>query len=219
MANMLQSCSLTRRDSVPLNMPVPLFALDADDEHLPAHIQTVSGAIIQFRIKTHLSSGRRLVMQYEGCRTELEVMTCQEEEAGTYYADCKVTSSSEGAVRDDWRMAVNWPARVEVPGSKGTHKGRVRDISVFGLGIQLAFKPELDSLLIVHMKSGVGLSRVKHCRNAAHNRYLVGLYLEEFRSEEQNSQNSGSMEEKVLQSLSRLLRRTVRSLAGTVDRS
>src|SRR4051794_10844054 len=134
---MSQSCTPTRRDPVPLNVPVPLFALDASDEHLPAHIQTVSSETIQFRIKSRLSCGRRLVMQYEGCRTELEVMACQEEEAGTYHLDCRVTSSQEGVVRDDWRMAVNWPAQVEIPGSKGKFKARVRDISVFGLGIQL----------------------------------------------------------------------------------
>ena len=216
---MLQSCSPTRRDSVLLNVPIPLFALDANDEHLPAHIQTVKGETIQFRIKSHLSSGRRLVMQYEGYRTELEVMTCQEEEAGTYYIDCKVKSSRQGAVRDDWRMAVNWPAQVEVPGSKSTHKARVRDISVFGLGIELAFQPELESLLIVRMRSGVGLGRVKHCRNTAYNRYWAGLYLEEFHSKEQDSQDSGNEEERASQSLGRLLRRIVHSITGAVTLS
>jgi len=215
---MLQSCNSTRRESVPLNVPIPLFALDANDEHLPAHIQMVGSKTIQFRIKSHLCSGRRLVMQYEGCRTELEVATCQEGEDGAYYISCKVTSSQKGTVRDDWRMAVNWPAQVEVPGSKGMHKARVRDISVFGLGIQLAFKPELDSLLIVHMRSGMGLGRVKHYRNIAQNRYLVGLYLEEFHANQQNSQKSGNAEGKASQSLIRLLRQLMNSITGTIVR-
>ena len=211
---MLQNCSPTRHGSAFLNMPVPLFALDASDEHLPAHIQMVSREAIQFRIKSCLSSGRRLVMQYAGCRTELEVETCQQEEAGTYLIDCKVRSSHEGAVRDEWRMAVNWPAQVEVPGSKDRHKARVRDISVFGLGLQLAFQPELNSLLIVYTKSGVGLGRVKHCRHVAQNHYWAGLYLEEFRSEEQASQDSEYEGEKSPQSISRLLSRMVHSITG-----
>ena len=215
---MLQSCDPVCRDSTPLNIPVPLFALDTSDEHLPAYIQTVSSEAIQFRIKSHLSSGRRLVVQYEGRRIELEVKTCQKGEAGTYYVDCQVTSSQEGATRDDWRMAVNWPAQVEVPPCKGIHKARVRDISAFGLGIQLAFKPELDSLLIVHIRSGVGFGRVRHCRRIAHNCYQAGLYLEEFRSKEQNYKESGSGEHHAPQSLGRLLRQVVHSVTGTVAR-
>ena len=215
---MLQACSPVCRDSVPLNIPVPLFALDATDEHLPAYIQAISSEAIQFRIKSRLSSGRRLVMQYEGQRVELEVKTCQKGEAETYYVDCKVTSSQAGATRDDWRMAVNWPAQVEASHSKDIHKARVRDISAFGLGIQLAFKPELDSLLIVYIKSGVGFGRVKHCRRIAHNCYQAGLYLEEFRSKEQNSKESGSSEHHASQSLGRLLRQVVHSVAGAVAR-
>jgi hypothetical protein len=172
--------------------------------------------MIQFRIKSPLSSGRQLVMQYEGRRTELEVISCRKE-AGMYHMDCKVKSSQAGAVRADWRMAVNWPAKVEVPPSKSAHKARVRDISVFGLGIQLDFKPELNSLLLVHMQSGVGLGRVKHCRCIAQNSYFVGLYLEEFCSKEQKVRQSDS-EEQTLRSLRCLLRQVVHSFTGTVAR-
>jgi hypothetical protein len=157
-------------------------------------------------------------MQYEECRMELEVMNCRQEEPGTYLIDCKVKSSQKGAVRDDWRMEVNWPAQVEIPGSKGRQKGRVRDISLFGLGIQLAFEPELNSLLVVYMKSGTGLGRVKHCRSTGHNRYWVGLYLEEFRKKEQSSPNSCKEEERTSQSLGRLLRQTLHSITGVMNR-
>jgi hypothetical protein len=155
-------------------------------------------------------------MQYEGRRTELEVISCREE-AGTYYIDCQVNSSKEGAVRSDWRMAVSWPAKVEAPPSKNVRKARVRDISLFGLGIQLDFKPELNSLLLVHMRSGVGLGRVKHCRCIAQNCYFVGLYLEEFRSKGQNVQQSGS-EDQASRSLGRLLRQVGHSFIGMVAR-
>ena len=213
---MLQIYGPACQDSSPLNIPVPLFALDASDEHLPAHIQTIGSDMVQFRIKSPLSSGRQLVMQYEGRRTELEVISCHEK-AGTYYIDCEVKSSKAGIVRSDWRMAVNWPAKVGVPPSEHTRKARVRDISVFGLGIQLDFKPELNSLLLVHMRSGVGLGRVKHCRCIAQNCYFAGLYLEEFRSKEQKVQQSGS-EDKTSRSLGCLLRKVVHSFIGTVAR-
>ena len=212
---MLQSCSPTRRDSLALNVPVPLFALDGSHEHLPAQIQMISNEAVQFRTRSPLSSGRRLVMQYEGCRTELEVTICREKEAGAYLIDCKVSSSQKGAIRDEWRMEVNWPAQVEIPGSKGRQKARVRDISLFGLGIQLAFKAELNSLLLVHMRSGTGLGRVKHCRNIGHNCYWAGLYLEEFRSNEQSPQNSGK-EEGASRSLNRLLRFILHSITSAV---
>jgi hypothetical protein len=213
---MLQIYGPACQDSSPLNIPVPLFALDASDEHLPAHIQTIGSGTVQFRIKSPLGSGRQLVMQYEGRRTELEVISCREE-AGTYYIDCQIKSSKEGAVRSDWRMAVNWPAKVEVPPSKRTRRARVRDISVFGLGIQLDFKPELNSLLFVHMRSGVGLGRVKHYRCIAQNCYFAGLYLEEFRSKEQNVQQSGS-EDQASRSLGCLLRQVVQSFTDAVAR-
>jgi hypothetical protein len=111
-------------------------------------------------------------------------------------------------------MAVNWPALAEIPGVGRKHKARVRDISLFGLGIELAFQPELNSLLLVHIKSGTGLGRVKHCRNTGHNRYWVGLYLEEFQSEEQNSQHAGYQREGSSQSLGRLLRQLMHSITG-----
>ena len=215
---MLQTYSPVRHDSVPLNIPVPLFALDARDEHLPAHIQTVGSKTMQLRVKSPLSPGRRLVMEYEKRRTELEVMTCQKEEAGTYYVDCNVTLSQEGTVRADWRMAVNWPARVEVPPFKSTYKARVRDISVFGLGIQLAFKSEVNSLLIVYMKSGIGFGRVKHCRRIERNLYQAGLYLEEFRSIEQNRKESGNRVGSDLRSLGRWLCQAAHPIIDTVAR-
>jgi hypothetical protein len=209
---------MLQSDSVALNVPVPLFALDGSHEHLPAQIQTANAEAVQFRTRSPLNPGRRLVMQHEGCRTELEVVTCQEHEAGTYLIDCQVRSSQKGAIRDDWRMEVNWPAQVEIPSSKDRHKARVRDISLFGLGVQLAFKPELDSLLVVHMRSGTGLGRVKHCRSTGRNRYWAGLYLEEFRSQQQDSEGSGKKEEKVLQSLRRLWRQVCYSITGAAHR-
>jgi len=89
---------------------------------------------------------------------------------------------------------------------------------VFGLGIQLAFQPVLDSLLIVYIRSGVGFGRVKHSRPADHGTYFVGLYLEEFRPREQNSKEFDDMQEGFSQSLRRLLLKVVRAITGTVAR-
>jgi len=107
---MLQTCIPASHDSVPLDIAVPLFALDASDEHIPARIQAISSEAVHLRIRSHLSCGRRLLMHHEGCRTELEVMTCQKQGEGVYHLHCKVTALREGEVRDSWRMSVNWPA-------------------------------------------------------------------------------------------------------------
>lgn len=201
---MLQDCTPAHHDPVVINIPVPLFALDGSGEHLPAHIQAVDAGTIQLRTRSPLSCGRLLVTRYEGCRIELEVVACQEE-AGNYLIDCKVRSSQKGTIRDDWRMVVNWAAQVEVPGSPDRHEAQVRDISLFGLGIELAWKPELNSLVLVHMENGTSLGRVKHYRKLACDLYLVGLYLEEFCPEEERSS----------QNLSCLLRPTVHTVVGT----
>ncbi|MBV9675435.1 MAG: PilZ domain-containing protein [Acidobacteriaceae bacterium] len=198
---------------------VPLFALDASDEHVPARIHSISSEAVQLRTRLHVNPGRRFVMHYEGCRKELEVITCQQGEEGDYHLNCKVETSQDGTVRDDWRMAVKWPAQVEISGSKNTYKAQVRDISVFGLGIQLPFQPELDSLLIVRMKSGVGFGRVRHCRQAARGTYIAGLYLEEFRPKEQNAKEFACQEAGISQGLGRLLHKVAHCLSGSVTRS
>lgn len=201
------------------DIPVPLFALDASDEHVPAHIHSISSEAVQLRTRAHVSPGRRFVMHYEGCRKELKVTTCRQGEKGNYYLDCKVEISQDGAVRDDWRMAVKWPAQVEISGSKNTYKAQVRDISAFGLGIRLPFQPELDSLLIVRMKSGVGFGRVRHCRQAARGTYIAGLYLEKFHSKEQNVKELVHREADSSQGLSHLLHKIAHCLSGSVTRS
>jgi len=158
-------------------------------------------------------------MHHEGCRKELQIITCQQGEKGEYHLDCKVESSQDGLVRDDWRMAVRWPAQVEISGSKKTYKAQVRDISVFGLGLRLPFQPELDSLLIVRMKSGVGFGRVRHCRQVARDAYIAGLYLEEFHPKEQTAQGFAYWEIRIAQSLGRLLRKVAHCFSGGVARS
>lgn len=205
--------------STPLSVPVPLFALDRLDEHLTASLQMFSEQLVRLRVKAHLDSGRRLVMNYKGRRTELEVISCQEEEAGSYSLACKVSSLCEGAVRSDWRMPVNWPAQVEVSPGKNRYKARVRDVSVFGLGIELPFQPELGSLLTVSMKGGIGFGRVKHCRKIARKVYFVGLYLEEFISSGQCSILSSSPEEQFSRGLRSLLSKVMQSITGKITRA
>jgi hypothetical protein len=207
-------CRLT-----PLRIPVPLFALDRLDEHFTASLQAFNEQCVQLHIKVHLDSGRRLVMNHESRRTELEVIACQEEEAGIYCLECRVVSLCEGAVRNDWRMPVNWPAQVEVSPGRNRYKARVRDVSVFGLGIELPFQPELGSLLTISMKDGVGFGRVKHCRKTARKVYFVGLYLEEFISNEQHSIHGDSPEERLSRSLRRLLSKVAQSITSTITRA
>lgn len=200
-------------------IPVPLFALDANDEHVPAYIHSISSEAVQLRTRVRVSPGRQFVMHYEECRKELTVTTCRQGEKGDYYLDCKIETSQNGVVRDDWRMAVKWPAQVEISGTKNAYKAQVRDISAFGLGIQLPFQPELDSLLIVRMKSGVGFGRVRHCRQAARRTYIVGLYLEEFHSKEQNVKKFAHRAADSSQGLGHLLHKIAHCLSGNVTRS
>ncbi len=204
--------------SASLSISVALFALDKSDEHFTGSVEAFSEQNIQLRVKSALGSGRRLVMNYEGRRTELEVVSCRKGETGVYCLDCKITSLGEGAIRNDWRMPVDWPAEVEIPPGKDRHKAQVRDVSVFGLGIELRFQPALDSLLTITMKNGIGFGRVKHYRSIARNRYFVGVYLEEFISNEQRFTHNGSPEGSFSRNLGRLLLKAAQSVTGAIIR-
>lgn len=90
-------------------------------------------------------------------------------------------------MRNDWRIPVDWPAWVKVPPAKQQHKARIKDMSIFGLGIEMEFELESGSLVIVSMQTGTGFGKVKHCRKVADKKYFVGLYLDEFIPDEQSS--------------------------------
>jgi hypothetical protein len=173
-----------RQKMIP-NTTVSLFALDHSDEHFTGTIQSADNQTIQLETRSLLQPGRRLVMNHQGCRTELYIISCREKEVGVYRLDCGISSFRKGAVRSDWRMPVDWPAHVRIPPAKNKYKARIRDMSVFGLGLEIEFEPEPDSLIIVSMRSGTGFGRVKHCRKIADAKYFVGLYLDEFIPEEQ----------------------------------
>jgi hypothetical protein len=161
-------------------IPVQLFAMDGARETFSARIRRVNSGFFQLRITMAVGVGRKLVMHYDSCRVELEVLYCQNPGIGPYYVGAKVLNQDGGAVRKEVRLPVDILAKVTVPGQLDRNDARIIDMSSSGLGLVVPRSVDTGSVIAVDTGLGIAFGEVRHCAKTPQGDYRIGISLEEF---------------------------------------
>jgi hypothetical protein len=170
----------TTATSNEFEIPVQLFAMDGARETFSARIRRVNSGFFQLRITMAVDIGRKLVMHYDTCRVELEVLYCQSPGIGPYYVGAKVLNLDESAVRKEIRLPVDILAKVSVPGHLDHDDARIIDMSSSGLGLVVPRPVDVDCVIAVDTGLGIAFGEVRHCTKTPNGDYRIGISLEEF---------------------------------------
>lgn len=170
-------------------LPVHLAATDGSRETVSAEIRRVNNGFFQLRTTAPLDIGRRFLLEYDACRTELEVIYCQRPGIGPCYVGARVLTDGASTARKEVRLPVEIRATVTVPGVLDHVRGLIKGISASGLRVLLPAIVESGSMIALDIGNGVAFGEVKLCRKSADNRFQTDVALDEFlaRPESQNT--------------------------------
>lgn len=161
-------------------LPVQLLACDGSRETVSAHIRRVNNGFFQLRTTSALDVGRRFSLEYDACRTELEVIYCQRPGIGLCYVGARVLTEGASTSRKEVRLPVDIRATVSVPGVLDQARAVVKGLSASGLRVMLPALVEAGSMIALDIGNGVVFGEVKLCRESADGRYQTDVSLNEF---------------------------------------
>jgi hypothetical protein len=172
-----------------LELPARLVAADGSRESISAHIRRVNNGFFQLRTTAALDVGRRFSLDYDACRTELEVIYCQRPGLGACFVGARVLTEGASSVRKEVRLPVDIRATVTVPGALKHARAVVKGISASGLRVMLPSSVEAGSTIVLDIGNGVVFGEVKLCRELPEGRHQTDVSLDEFlgRPEQQMS--------------------------------
>ncbi|MFL6449422.1 MAG: hypothetical protein ACJ746_17325 [Bryobacteraceae bacterium] len=175
-------------------LPVQLLATDGSRESIPAEIRRVNNGFFQLRTTAALDIGRRFSLDFDACRTELEVIYCQRPFTGTYHVGARIIFEGASSARKEIRLPVDIRATVSVPGVFEGARGVVKGISASGLRVMVPAAVEAGSMIALDIGNGVVFGEVKLCRELPDGRHQTDVSLNEFleRPEHQNSDAADS---------------------------
>ncbi len=161
-------------------LPVHLVATDGSRETISAEIRRVNNGFFQLRTTAPVDVGRRFVLEYDACRTELEVIYCQRPGIGPCYVGARVLTDGASTSRKEVRLPVEIRATVNVPGVFDHARALIKGISASGLRVMLPASAEAGSMIALDIGNGVVFGEVKSFRKSADGRYETEVALDEF---------------------------------------
>jgi len=161
-------------------LPVQLFATDGSREIISANIRRVNNGFFQLRTTAALDIGRRFSLEYDACRTELEVIYCQRPALGSCYVGARVLSDGVSSARKEMRLPVDIRAVVTVPGVFEQARAVVKGISASGLRVMLSGPVEVGSMIALDIGNGLVFGEIKMCRELPDGRHQTDVSLDEF---------------------------------------
>ena len=161
-------------------LPVQLLASDGSRETISAQIRRVNNGFFQLRTTGSLDVGRRFSLDYHSCRTELEVIYCQQPGIGPHYVGARVLTAGVSSARKDVRLPVEIRATASVPGVLEEAHAVVKGISASGLRVALPAPVEAGSMIALDIGNGVLFGEVKQCQLSTDGRYQADVTLDEF---------------------------------------
>ncbi len=161
-------------------LPVQLIATDGSREAISAEIRRVNNGFFQLRTTSAVDVGRRFSLDYEACRTELEVIYCQRPGIGACYVGARVLSEGASTARKEVRLPVEIRAVVSVPGVLEQARGVVKGISASGLRVMLPAFVEAGAMIALDIGNGVVFGEVKQCLELPERRFQTEISLFEF---------------------------------------
>lgn len=196
------------------NIPVDLDLRDGNDELVSAHLLQVNTGFFQLSSPVYLQSNTVIDIYFDRQPFEVEVVFCKADDRDGYAVGARLMAGLNGEARREPRIPVEISARVTTSGSPGSIPAKVVDISRSGLGLKLSRSIPVGSGAIVELQSGIAFGEVRHCSLKAKDTWRVGLSLDEFISNRNQTQKSapGSITSfkasSLALSLSGLLKRT-----------
>ena len=166
---------------------IALYAADRADDHFPARILHREAGSYLFHLNSSVAIGRKLVMRDGPFRFELEVVSSQLDEQGGFCVDCRVVGCRKGTVRQEWRVPVDLTGKVTLLLTRRTLTAKVKNMSPFGMGIELPIAVAKETALTIRTPDGFGYGEVRYCRRMGNGSYFVGLYLREYMQHQDSS--------------------------------
>ena len=161
-------------------LPVQLLATDGSPEAVSAHIRRVNNGFFQLRTAGPVDVGRRFSLEYDACRSELEVIYCQRPGIGPCYVGARILTAGASTARKDVRLPVEIRAAASVPGILEHALAVVKGISASGLRVMLSAAVEPGSMIALDIGNGVVFGEVKQSQASAEGHYQTEVSLDEF---------------------------------------
>jgi hypothetical protein len=161
-------------------LPVQLLATDGLRGSVSAQIRRVNNGFFQLRTSGPVDVGRRFSLDYDACRTELEVIYCQRPGIGPCYVGARILTAGVSTARRDLRLPVEIPASASVPGILEHARAVVKGISASGLRVMLSAKVEPGSMIVLDIGNGVAFGEVKESQDSADGHHQAEVSLHEF---------------------------------------
>jgi hypothetical protein len=188
-------------------LPIQLLATDGSRETVSAKIRRVNNGFFQLCTAVALDVGRRFSLDYDACRTELEVIYCQRPAVGTCYVGARILSDGVSSARKEIRLPVNIRATVSVPGVFDQAYAVVKGISASGLRVMLAAAVEAGSMIALDIGNGVVFGEIKLCRKLSDGQHQTDVSLDEFLERDDYHASAGEEREPSRGVFSRLFSR------------
>jgi hypothetical protein len=161
-------------------LPVQLIATDGSRETISAQIRRVNNGFFQLRTTAAVDVGRHFWLDYNSCRTELEVIYCQRPGIGLCYVGARVLTEGASTARKEVRLPVEIRTTVSVPGIFDQTRALIRGISASGLRVMLPGFVDPGSMIALDIGNGVVFGEVKSCGESTNGRYQTEVSLDEF---------------------------------------
>jgi hypothetical protein len=157
-----------------------LFATDGSRETVSAQIRRVNNGFFQLRTSGPVDVGRRFSLDYDACRTELEVIYCQRPGIGPCYVGARILTAGVSSARRDLRLPVEIRATASVPGVLEHARAVVKGISAAGLRVMLSARVEPGSMIVLDIGNGVVFGEVKQSHESPDGYHQTEVSLDEF---------------------------------------
>lgn len=161
-------------------LPVQLLAVDGSRETVSAHIRRVNNGFFQLRTVGAVDVGQRFSLDYDACRTELEVIYCQRPGIGPCYVGARILTAGASSARKEVRLPVEIQASASVPGVLEHARAVVKGISASGLRVMLPAAVEPGSMIVVDIGNGVVFGEVKQSHESTDGQHQTEMSADEF---------------------------------------
>ncbi|MFL6417460.1 MAG: hypothetical protein ACJ74Y_17540 [Bryobacteraceae bacterium] len=176
-------------------LPIQLLATDGSRESISAQIRRVNNGFFQLRTTSALDIGRRFSLNYDACRTELEVIYCQRSPSGAFYIGARVLIDGASSARKEVRLPVDIRATVSVPGVFDQAQAAVKGISASGLRVILPGAVEAGAMIALDIGNGVVFGEVNFCRETSDGRFQTDVTLHEVLERSEHATHDGEERE------------------------
>jgi hypothetical protein len=161
-------------------LPVQLLASDGSRESVSAQIRRVNNGFFQLRTSGAVEVGRRFSLEFDACRTDLEVIYCQRPGIGPCYVGARILSAGASSARKDLRLPVEIRATASVPGVLEHARAMVKGISASGLRVMLSAAVEPGSMILLDIGNGVVFGEVTQSHELRDGHHQAEVSLHEF---------------------------------------